>query len=396
MNVTLKTVAFLFLCTVAVVAQQPNTGSHSMTINGIDGPPFPIINNPVRTAAVATFAISGFPNQPYAIFQGNLGTGTTFLINGIVDLALNPFPVAVVDGFQNPFFNTGPTGAGGFQVNVPPTGTPPTGVPVGLQLALQCLIGDPANSPYAVSLTAATKIQTVQGPIIAYYTLGDDSSVVVSPAPMTIPFYGTSYSSFNMCSNGFLTFGAADTDYTPTAAEMNSGPARFSAFWCDLTCGANQVKTTLDNNPGPGVPAYIRVDFNQVVDLGFSVTHNFSMVLRADGSLDMIHASSNNASQYDEITGIGPGLNLGSPQVQTNFVGAQPPGSSVGPGILTTSPFGMVGGVYQSFFEWFGNSSMPYYGNGYDNNYDMPGVTVHFQPAGSGSLPGASNKYFVY
>ena len=39
---------------------------------------------------------------------------------------------------------------------------------------------------------------------------------------------------------------------------------------------------------------------------------------------------------------------------------------------------------------------MPYYGNNYPNGYDMPGVTVHFYPAGSGSLPGASNRYQVF
>ena len=70
-------------------------------------------------------------------------------MNSIVDLALTPTPVVAVDGFMNPFFNTGPSGIGGFQVTVPPTGNPPNGVPVGLQLALQCLMGDPFNTPSA-------------------------------------------------------------------------------------------------------------------------------------------------------------------------------------------------------------------------------------------------------
>ena len=73
MNANAKTVVLLFLCVVAVGAQQPNIGGqHYMTINGIDGPPYPIVNNPVRTALPAAFTIWGATNQPYAIFQGNL------------------------------------------------------------------------------------------------------------------------------------------------------------------------------------------------------------------------------------------------------------------------------------------------------------------------------------
>ena len=72
MNATVKTSCVLFLCVVAVGAQQPNiAGQHYMTINGVDGPPYPIINNPVRTALPAAFTIWGAANQPYAIFQGN-------------------------------------------------------------------------------------------------------------------------------------------------------------------------------------------------------------------------------------------------------------------------------------------------------------------------------------
>ena len=83
----------------------------------------------------------------------------------------------------------------------------------------------------------------------------------------------------------------------------------------------------------------------------------------------------------------------GTPDPQCNFVG--PPAiPSLGGPIL---PDGVNGNVNQSFFEWFGIPVvMPYYGNAYPNIYDMPGVTVHFSPGGSGALPGASNRYQVY
>jgi hypothetical protein len=392
MNTNLKTVVILLLFAVAVVAQQPNIpGQHFMTINGVDGPPYPIVNNPVRTALPAAFSIWGAPNQPYAIFQGNLQTGSTIVVNSIVDLALTPFPVVVVDGFVNSFFNTGPTGIGGFNVTVPPTGTPPNGVPVGLQLTLQTLMGDPFNAPFGVALTAATKITTTQGPTVNYYSLGDDSTTTVTPG-FQIPFYGSNYGSFFMNSNGYLTFGTSDgSDYTPTAGEMNAGPPRFATFWCDLNCGANAVRVTTDTNPGVGVPKWSRVDYINVTDLGGAgFSHNFGMLMRDDGYLELINGS-NNASQFDQISGIGPG-SAGGTQPQINFVG--PPAiASLGGPIL---PNGTLGNVNQAFFEWFGNLSMPYYGNNYNNYYDMPGVIVRFAPGGGGTLPGASNRYQVY
>ena len=116
------------------------------------------------------------------------------------------------------------------------------------------------------------------------------------------------------------------------------------------------------------------------------------MLMRDDGYLELIFVS-NNASIYDQITGIGPG-SAGGTQPQCNFVGP-PPTASVGGPIL---PNGTLGNVNQAFFEWFGttNGSQPYYGNSYNNLYDMPGVTVHFSPGGGGALPLASNRYQVY
>ena len=116
------------------------------------------------------------------------------------------------------------------------------------------------------------------------------------------------------------------------------------------------------------------------------------MLMRDDGYLELIFGS-NNASQYDQITGIGPGNSARRHAAQCNFVGP-PPSPSLGGPIL---PGGTLGNVNQSFFEWFGIPGvMPYYGNSYTNLYDMPGVTVRFSPYGSGALPGASNRYQVY
>ena len=260
--------------------------------------------------------------------------------------------------------------------------------------------GRSVQHPFGVSLTAATKITTTQGPTVQYYNLGEDTNTTITPG-FQIPFYGSNYGTYYLCSNGFLTFGSPDSqaDYTPTDVEMNSGPPRFAPFWCDLSCGANQVRITTDTNPGPGIPKWTRVDFMNVTDLGARGSrHNFGMLMRDDGYLELINGS-NNASQLRRDHGHRPreqppGGDHAQPHSsgQCNFVG--PPAiPSLGGPIL---PNGVNGNVNQAFFEWFGNANMPYYGNAYANNYDMPGVTVHFSPGGSGALPGASNRYQVY
>jgi hypothetical protein len=76
---------------------------------------------------------------------------------------------------------------------------------------------------------------------------------------------------------------------------------------------------------------------------------------------------------------------------QCNFV--LPPAIPLGGPIL---PNGTLGNEKQAFFEWFGLTTMPFYGNPYPNFFDMPGVTVRFSPGGGGALPGSSLRYLVY
>ena len=311
MNANAKAIVLSFLCVVAVGAQQPNiAGQHYMTINGVDGPPFPIVNNPVRTALPAAFTIWGAANQPYAIFQGNLQTGSTIIVNSIVDLALSPFPVVAVDGFVNSFFNTGPSGIGGFNVTVPPTGTPPNGSPDRPSALVAVPDGRSVQPAFRRRADRGDEDHDRSGPdhpvLQPRRRLEHDDHARLlrsrSTAPTTAP---------TICartgSSPSVRLIRRPTTRRPTC-EMNSGPPRFATFWCDLVCGANQVKITTDTNPGVGLPKWTRVDFMNVADAYFSpaVTHNFGMLMRDDGYLELIF-SSNNASQFDQITGIGPG-----------------------------------------------------------------------------------------
>jgi hypothetical protein len=390
----------LLVIALSAHAQQPNAGAHSMTINGIDGPPYPIATNDVRTSSIATFAMRAPANQPYAIYQsGALAIGTTTAFGGSVDLALTPAPTLPIDGFANPAYRTDATGNGGFGVQVPDAGVPPVGVPIGLQLALQAVVADPF-SPYGLSNTAATRVTVVQGPIVTYYSLGDELEQHVSfPTTMQIPFYGNSYTGLFIGSNGYVCFGTSlGSDPTSSPQDMLSGPPRIAAQWCDLACPADAVRTTIDTNPGPGQPGYVRIDYIGVPDWLIPISHDLSILIRTDGYVEISSAATNNAAHFDQMTGIAPGYGFGGlNQPQRNFYGPQPAGSAVGSGILTTPPYAYVGGVNEAFYEWYGIVSQNLaYLQSYDNPYDLIGITLHFQTTGSGGLPGSSNRYVVY
>jgi hypothetical protein len=394
-----RLLATFALCACVLAAQQPNTGNASMTIDANDGPTYPMNIN-CRTSLPAVFMMTGGTNCPFVIVasgNGNLQAGSASYWGDHYDLPLTPNYVVCIDGLANGTYQTDASGTYGFQVTCPPVGTPPTGVPLNFHAAYQAGILD-YFSPNGWSLTAATRITVVQGPTITYYALGDETSQAISMASMPIPFYGTSYSQVHLCSNGYVTFGAANTDFTPTDSEMNSGPPRLAPYWTDITCPPQSVKATVDASPGPGLPGYMRVEFTNVYgSYNPGIVFNFALTMKTDGNVEIYSAPSNNPSPYDSIVGIGPGNSVGLPQVQKNFVGPQPPGSSVGPGILTTPPFAFVGAVNQSFYEWFGIIAQnAYYGNPYDNPNDIFAATIHFQPVGSGTLPGATNRYTVY
>src|SRR5262249_24686008 len=139
--------------------------------------------------------------QPYAVFQGNLQAHAAYNANGIVDLALSPTPALVIDGFQNPAFQTDSSGLGGVSVTAPPSGTPPAGIPLNLQVAVQGVVGNPFNQPCGYSLCAATRATVTQGPIITFYSLGDEFVQSLNYPTMPMPFYGTNYTTLQLSSN---------------------------------------------------------------------------------------------------------------------------------------------------------------------------------------------------
>lgn len=73
-------------------------------------------------------------------------------------------------------------------------------------------------------------------PVSANLGLGDDAISAALTMPFTFNFPGGSTTQVRMCSNGYLWLNGATTtvDFSPTAAELASGGARFAPAWMDL------------------------------------------------------------------------------------------------------------------------------------------------------------------
>ncbi|MCB1182089.1 S8 family serine peptidase [bacterium] len=73
----------------------------------------------------------------------------------------------------------------------------------------------------------------------AAITTGDDTNSGPFPIGFSFDFYGTTFTDFRVCTNGFMTFGSTLTAYTNAALPNASAPGFLIApFWDDLNLGA--------------------------------------------------------------------------------------------------------------------------------------------------------------
>lgn len=180
-------------------------------------------------------------------------------------------------------------------------------------------------------------VQELDGFILS---LGDDSSVEV-PLPFSFPFQGSSYASVFVNSNGNLTFGSGDSDFSESVSELLNDQPRIAPLWDDLSPN-NGGTVLVEQDAGSwtvsfmGVPEFISTGSN-----------TFAVTLFPDGTIGVDYGA---ISALDGIAGI------------TEGGGAADPGESD----LSSSPtWPALGTTY----EWFSGS---------DN--DLSGVSLTFQP----------------
>jgi len=110
--------------------------------------------------------------------------------------------------------------------------------------------------------------------------LGDDTNVGPFPIGFTFNHYGTAYTQFNFCTNGWISFTSSATTYSNTAIPSSSAPLNMLApFWDDQTFTS-------------GGTAYYYSDGSQLVVSWVDLPHyssggpyTYQVILRADGSI---------------------------------------------------------------------------------------------------------------
>ncbi|OGF04866.1 MAG: hypothetical protein A2509_07710 [Candidatus Edwardsbacteria bacterium RIFOXYD12_FULL_50_11] len=108
---------------------------------------------------------------------------------------------------------------------------------------------------------------------------GDDQSVSKSIG-FAFNFYGTSYTTVNICSNGFLNFGTSSTAYTPAAIPNTAAPnALIAGLWRDLNVSGGGTITYYSS------ATKFVVSFNAVKNYSNTSLQTFQMILTPDGKI---------------------------------------------------------------------------------------------------------------
>jgi hypothetical protein len=181
-------------------------------------------------------------------------------------------------------------------------------------------------------------VETIDGILL---NLGDDTSQEVT-LPFSFTYQGTSYNSVFVNSNGNLTFGSGDSDFSESVAELLADQPRIAPLWDDLSPNqgglvtVEQDATTWTVN-FDGVPQFLAADSN-----------NFSVTLTSGGDVSIGYGA---VAALDAIVGV------------TEGGGAANPGE-------TDFSAGGVHSVTGTTYEQFTGGADP---------FDLDGATVDFQ-----------------
>jgi hypothetical protein len=134
-------------------------------------------------------------------------------------------------------------------------------------------------------------------------SLGDDNSVEV-PLPFSFPFQGSSFTSVFVNSNGNLTFGSGDSDFSESVAELLNDQPRIAALWDDLSPN-NGGTVTVEQDAGSWT-----VIFDSVPEFFSTGANSFEITLFADGTVAVDYGA---ISATDGIAGVTQGGGAANP-----------------------------------------------------------------------------------
>lgn len=190
--------------------------------------------------------------------------------------------------------------------------------------------------------------------------LADSSSAQVNLTAFAFPFFGQSYSSFFVHSDGFITFSVPDVDGTESAIEFFANPPKIAGLWDDLNPGANgsQVQIVQSANQ-------VEVIFAGVPETTSRGANTFSITLASNGNITLKYNAVGTLD--DGLVGISPGGDISNSEF--NFSSLQ---SSIS--------FQVALPIY----EIFTGSGDDDGDNGANDAFDLDGATISFAPSGSG------------
>ncbi len=145
--------------------------------------------------------------------------------------------------------------------------------------------------------------------------LGDDSSIEVA-LPFTFNMCGDDYNSVWVGSNGNVTFGAPNTDFSESVAELMSGPPRIAPFWDDFDPSSGGSVTAEQ------VGADFVITWDGIPEFGTANSNTFSLTLRPDNSFNMDYPG---MAALDGIVGRALGNGLGSNPGEVDLSAAAEP-----------------------------------------------------------------------
>ncbi len=151
---------------------------------------------------------------------------------------------------------------------------------------------------------------------------GDDQAVNKSIG-FTFNFYGTNYTTINICSNGFLNFGTSSTAYSPATIPNTAAPnALIAGLWRDLNVSGGGTITYYSS------ATKFVVSFNAVKNYSNTSTQTFQVILTPDGKIKIQWGSITTAETYASgVENAGGTLGVGATAAANTAALFTPPAS---------------------------------------------------------------------
>lgn len=308
-----------------VPSWQTNQAQASLTMNGLTNNAFssPIQVNLTSGGAASIAFSSTQVGQAWELATTSVPAVARKFVtanNQIVNVDFNHTSFTLLNGG---FASTWPIQNFSQPITLPATSFSVTG---------QFFVVAPSNPDgFAVSAALELSAAPCAGAIQAL-NLGDDTSVQITlgAAPYcnvnSVTFYGVSYTSCFVNSNGSVTFGSGDTGFTPSVGALLASNPRIAGMWTDLDPSSGGTVTA--RTPTPGL---LNVNWTGVPSYGQSNTNSFGIEFNSNTtSCSLVGFSPATNHGSSTLTGISPGNN--GPGLARNFssyvgIGAQTGGA---------------------------------------------------------------------